>query len=219
VDTVYRVLAETSLLRKCINVQDLMSHLQVIFYSILRFLITLKCAGDDDNNVTFFYDLFSSSMRAGKKPAGAALWAPAQPEAEHGGLVGSGQLCRALPAHQHQPGPRSRRGGRRDGGGGGGEPVFPLWSAGDAGASMSSLCLGGPAGSGQHDGRERRLHQVLFRVFPALGRTPAQWPRDKVIYWAGDESKHWAGMVIVNGNNLAIRHCQWCRIHCNKLAI
>ncbi len=105
-------------------------------------------------------------------------------------------------------------------GGGGGEPVLPLWSAGDAGASMSPLCLGGPAGRGQHDGRERRLHQVLFRVFPALGRAPAQWPRDKVIYWAGDESKHWAGMIIVNGNSLAIRHCQlWCRRHCNKLAI
>ncbi len=40
----------------------------------------------------------------------APLWAAPEPQAEHGGVAGSGQLCRAMPSHQHNPGSSPRRG-------------------------------------------------------------------------------------------------------------
>jgi hypothetical protein len=42
--------------------------------------------------------------------AGAQLWPTPEPQAEHGGVAGSGQLCRTLPSHQHHPGSSPRRG-------------------------------------------------------------------------------------------------------------
>ena len=54
--------------------------------------------------------LISPLCVLGERASSAAMWAPAQSEAEHGRLATFGQLCGLLPTHQHHPQPCSWRG-------------------------------------------------------------------------------------------------------------